>query len=466
VDSEQGRGSRDAEPGSRWREFPRSRRERWLAGTVAVVVVVGGITAGVAATSQGAPAVPVLYMSGIGEHPCAPGQAYAVPVGTSGHFLPDTSVLSGDSHNSCTPKVVSATKDWLAAGSIPGATAAQRDLATRALLDLRLSVEADGAVVAGFYQDWAYAWPRDSSFVIAALAATGHSALAYSALQFLQRMQNPDGTWAARYYPDGSGPVMDGRPAELDAVGWVPWAVWVWATSSPAPPRAELSQLWPMVTAAANEAVDSVATNGLPQASMDYWEDSSNEQTLGTAAPLLAGLRAAAGLAGMLGDSVDQGHWQAAAEELADAINATFGHTGYQRQPTAGSGDDAAVTFLGAPFVTPSSAVISAAANAQRALTEPNGGIRPGTAWPGATGVSFTAETAMFALFDAGTGQLAASDQVLSWLAAHRTKLGEFPEQISPAGQPISVAPLAWTDALVLLTLLAQQHHLPTTPGP
>ena len=55
--------------------------------------------------------------------------------------------------------------------------------------------------------------------------------MAYRILRFLQRMQPRNGIWAARYLPDGSGPVRDGRPAELDADGWVPWAVWSWAST-------------------------------------------------------------------------------------------------------------------------------------------------------------------------------------------------------------------------------------------
>ena len=428
-----------------------------------MVLAAAGVAAGLVATSGG-PAVPVLYMAGIAERPCATGQAVAVPVPARGHFLPDSSVLSGDARSSCTPSTVAASRQWLGEGSIPGDPAAQRGLATRALLDLRLSVQANGAVVAGFHPGWDYAWPRDSSFVIAALAATGHSADALNALRFLQRMQNPDGTWAARYHPDGSGPVNDGRPAELDAVGWVPWAVWSWAVAQPIPPRAELEQLWPMVTRAASAAMNSIASDGLPRASMDYWEDKPIEQTLGTAGPLLAGLRAAAALAGMLPDTADEARWGHAAAGLASAITRTFGSTGYQRTPDAGSGADAAVTFLGPPFAPPSAAVIAAAAKTRQMLTEPNGGVRPGAAWPGAAGVAFTPETAMFGLFDAGTGQRAAADQVLAWLAAHRTTLGELPEQVSPNGKPISVAPLAWTDAVVLLTLRAQQHRLPVLP--
>lgn len=44
--------------------------------------------------------------------------------------------------------------------------------------------------------------------------------------------------------------------------------------------------------------------------------------------------------------------------------------------------------------------------------------------------------------------------------------LGSLPEQVNSAGQAASVAPLAWTDAVTLLALLAQAGSLPTVPVP
>jgi GH15 family glucan-1,4-alpha-glucosidase len=266
--------------------------------------------------------------------------------------------------------------------------------------------------------------------------------------------------------------VRDGRPAELDADGWVPWAVWSWAVTQPPVPasqlRRELTLLWPMVTRAADADARSLTSDGLPGPAMDYWEDSV-QVTLGTAAPLLVGLRAAADLAADVGGTAatsDGRRWAAAAARLAGAIAATFGRTGYQRTPSPGSGADAAVTFLGPPFAVPDAAVLRAARSAQRALTVPNGGLRPGTSWPGTPDVAWTPETAFFALFDASTGQHGQAAALLAWLAAHRTRLGSLPEQVNSSGQPASVAPLAWTDAVTLLALLAQAGHLPTIPVP
>ena len=39
-------------------------------------------------------------------------------------------------------------------------------------------------------------------------------------------------------------------------------------------------------------------------------------------------------------------------------------------------------------------------------------------------------------------------------------------EKVDARGQPVSAAPLAWTDAAVLLTLVAQAHRLPVVPIP
>jgi hypothetical protein len=450
-----------------------------------VLVLALSVTAATLAMSR-PPGQPRLTVAGVAQDPCQQQRALPVPAGLSGRFEPDSSILrtargsyvapgrsapSTPDQSACVAVAEQAGREWLRAGIVPGGTAAWQSMATRALLDLRLAVRPDGAVVAGWRSGWDYAWPRDSSWVAAALAQTGHPAMAYRILRFLQRMQPGNGIWAARYLPDGSGPVLDNRPTQLDADGWVPWAVWSWAASQSLIPggraRRELAQLWPMVVRAADAATGSLTPNDLPGPAMDYWETSA-QVTLGTAAPLLAGLRAAAALAADMGGAAagDGRRWAAAAARLARAITAAFGRTGYQRVPLGGSEADAAVTFLGPPLAEPGPGVLRAARSAQQALTVPNGGLRPGEDWSGTADVAWTAETALFALFDASTGQHGQAAALLDWLAAHRTKLGSLPEQVNSAGQPACTAPLSWTDAVTLLALLAQTGHLPTVPIP
>jgi GH15 family glucan-1,4-alpha-glucosidase len=451
-----------------------------------VLVLAFGVTAALLAISR-PPGQPRLTVAGVAEDPCQQQRALPVPAGQRGQFEPDSSILrtaadtfaapgmsspSALDQSACAAGAEQVDREWLRAGTVPGDTAAWRSMATRALLDLRLDVRPNGAVVAGWRSGWDYDWPRDSSWVAVALAQTGHPAMAYRILRFLQRMQPGNGIWAARYLPDGSGPVLDGRPAQLDADGWVPWAVWSWAATQPLTPNGrpsrELAQLWPMVVRTADAAARSLTRDGLPGPAMDYWE-SSVEVTLGTAAPLLAGLRAAVALAAGIGGAAaarDGHRWAAAAARLAMAITAEFGRTGYQRVPVAGSGADAAVTFLGPPFAEPGPQVLRAARSAQQALTVRNGGLAPGEAWSGTPDVAWTAETAFFALFDASTGQHDRAAALLDWLAAHRTNLGSLPEQVNSAGQPAGTAPLSWTDAVTLLALLAQTGHVPTVPVP
>jgi GH15 family glucan-1,4-alpha-glucosidase len=412
--------------------------------------------------------VPPLYAAGIAENPCAPHDVIVVPAGSRQLYFASSSVLETGSATGCQQAAVRADRQWLSSGIVPGGSPQLTFLATRALLDLRLATRPDGAVIAGWHNRWEYSWPRDSSWVAVALAVAGHAGDSLRILRFLQQTQLSSGTWAARYRPDGSGPVDDGRPGELDANGWVPWAVWCWSVeesheSESAEPQ--LAELWPMVEAAADATVRSLAPDGLPAASMDYWENSV-QVTLSTAAALLTGLRAAADIAGELGHGPSAARWARAATRLADGIAAGFGRHGYHRFPSADSGDDAAVTFLGPPFAAAGPAVVSAIMDTERSLRLPNGGILPGTGWPGDRTTAWTVETAFFALFDAETGHEHLATQTLTWFAAHATRLGALPEKVDARGRPVSVAPLAWTDAAVLLALVAQEYHLPVVPVP
>ncbi len=462
-------------------KFPKTAGGRVIVACGGTILLLASLTL---AFPSRVPYPSLLRMMGIAQDPCNPAQVFAVPVGTAGSYYADTSVLRAPggvyiaagrikpltgAMPSCLRLIVQAEQHWIQSGFVPGMDQQQRAIATRALLDLYLSVRPNGAVIAGWSPGWDYVWPRDSSWVATALADTGHPAEAFKIMTFLERVQPGSGIWAARYWPDSGKAVRDGRPAELDADGWVPWAVWSWlaAAHQAGDPsvRQELARLWPMVMTAADAAAGSLTDDGLPVAAMDYWENSV-QVTLGTAAPLLVGLRAAADIASAQGDGAKARQWAAAAARLSAGISAGFSKYGFPRVAFDHSGVDAAVTFLGPPFADPGSGVRHAAAVAQKLLQQTDGGLRPGSSWSGAPEMAWTAETAFFALFDAGTGQRPLSDVLMAWLAAHRTSLGELPEQVNGISRPVSVAPLAWTDAVILLALLAQGQQLASVPVP
>lgn len=461
------------------------RAMRRSAISVPAVALAAALAASGAAAAGGArEARPALYSSGIAGAAFGPaGFRVTLPPGATGSYRPGTSLLaeappppagsllpSGPYPSRAEPVPVdldalaAATREWLAAGTVPGRTPAEREVATRALLDLALLTDAAGASIASPFGPWHLVWPRDASWHAAAFAATGHPEQSRAILGFLARTQQPDGAWAGRYRPDGT-PVLDGRPRQLDAVGWVPWAVWSWWRAAPRDPEA-LRELWPMVAAAGDAAAGALGADDLPRPSSDYWEQRESRATVGIAAPLLLGLRSAAALAQAAGEQDAAQRWSAAARRLDAGITRSFGATGYRRHPVAGAGPDSAVTFLAPPLAPPRQGraeVTAAVRRAESELLMPSGGLRPGNI-PRVGGVAWTPATALFALAAAGRDDEPAFARWFGWLVAHRTALGAFPEKVANDGSPASVAPLGWTCAIVLLALATRDGAVPAPP--
>lgn len=364
---------------------------------------------------------------------------------------------------------VAGDQEWLDGGAVPGTMPAERGMAARALLDLRLLTRPNGATTASWYDSWSYVWPRDAAFAAAAFAVTGHATEARRVLGFLASVQDRNGLWAARYAPDGS-PVTDGRRVQLDGLGWVLWAAW-FVRAVDAVDTAGDPELWPMLRRAADRLTALLDADGLPPPSSDYWErDPSAERdpsrpTLGVAGPALAGLRAAAAVAAGRGAAAQAGRWHAAARRLAAAIGREFAPYGFPRSPLPNAGVDASPTFLAPPFAPADPYVAAAVRVAAARLRLPNGGLLPGEDWPGNRTVAWTPEVAMFALADAAAGDAAGAAARLRWLAGHRTSLGVLPEKVDGRGRPVSVAPLGWTASLVILALAAEETPLPVPPA-
>ncbi|MFE2287440.1 hypothetical protein ACFXDJ_25125 [Streptomyces sp. NPDC059443] len=383
-------------------------------------------------------------------------------------YLPDgrtaSAVVAAD--DPAARRQIERSRAWLASGRVPGRSPAQRAAGERALLAMRALLRPDGAVAAGWTPGWMYSWPRDSSFAAAAFAHTGHEAEAYRILRYSAATQREDGTWEARTKLDGSGP-PDARRWQLDANGWVPWSAWQWYRTAPRATRqARLAALYPMIRKAADHAAASLGADGLPPASPDYWELMTDTPNIGTAAPLLAGLNASADLARELNRPQDAARWSAAAGRLSSATAKRFAPLGYGRTADGRHGHDSAVTFMAPPFNTAPAGLPRALDATYTALLLPNGGLTPGNdpkaPWGGN---AWTPSTSLFALAWAGTGKPAKAGQVLDWVLSKRNPLGELPEKVDRAGRPSSVAPLAWTGAITVLTLVALDGEaLPTPP--
>ncbi|HEU5143669.1 MAG TPA: glycoside hydrolase family 15 [Dermatophilaceae bacterium] len=335
---------------------------------------------------------------------------------------------------------------WLVRGRIPG-PAERRPIVARALLDLRGLTRPNGATAAGPDTYWAYCWPRDTSFVAAAYAVSGHVDDAWEAFTFLASVQRVDGGFEARYLLDGSG-VPDDRPRQSDGAGWVLWGLEHTRTAAgggPLPPG--LRRLRDRAAAFILTQTDRGRT--LPPVSPDYWEVPERRLTLGTAAPLAAGLEAAAHTYAAEGDDARATDAAAAASRLRTLVDDHFGPD-YQRHGGAG-GLDAAVAMLMPPFTTETASAMRAWSDYPVLALRTAGGLAPGAEWK-QDGVSWTPETALIAYTAAASGRVDLAEQWLEWLGRHVTPWGSLPEKVLPDGSPAGPAPLAWTAALVVLT--------------
>lgn len=344
-------------------------------------------------------------------------------------------------------------RDWLADGTVPGSGGPFEPMVRTALIDLRTTTLESGASLAGGPSKWRYVWPRDASFTAVALARTGHTADALRVLEFLAGLQSADGTFQARYLPDGSGP-PDDRGVQEDGTGWVLWATAQVAAELPASGRAALPPSLLRMVDRASTRVLGITRGGteLPPPSMDYWEVPEPSLTLGTVAPLLAGLEASVHVYQDVGQLVRSQRLAVAAIRLRARVEASFGGRGYPRH-VDGDKLDAALAFALPPFQPLALAGAEDVwARAVNVMGRPGGGLAPGEGWK-EDGISWTPETALFALSAASTGR---NEQARGWLRlldAHRTPSGSLPEKVLSNGEPAAVAPLTWTAALVVLTV-------------
>lgn len=382
----------------------------------------------------------------------ADGSRVPLTAGDLGRFEPGTRVLRagpGDDA-SAVRRLAERQRAWLAAADTRGVPPRMLPAVRTALLDLNTLEVAPGAVVAGPSPGWRYVWVRDGAFVAVALARVGHTGDASRLLLWLARQQGVDGSFHARYRPDGSGP-PDGRGLQEDGPGWFLWAAREVLDAVPAGERARVrAALDPALARCVARLLDRLdPVTLLPEPSSDYWEVRESRTTLAVAATALAGLDSAVAL-DVRPDGRDVA---AAAGALRAGLERAFGTRGYPRyaQGRGAADADSAVAMLLPPLQVRAPAGAAAAlTDAVVRLRRPAGGLAPGEGWKD-DGISWTPETALMALALMSAGEGRAARSLVDWLDAHRTRAGAYPEKVLHDGRPAAVAPLAWTCALVVV---------------
>lgn len=323
-----------------------------------------------------------------------------------------------------------------------------------AILDIATLGETHGVVVAGWESAWRYVWPRDTAFVVSALARSGQLDQAAKQLAFLQSVQPANGVFQARYTPDGSGP-PDDRGVQLDGTGWALWATSQLLEQAHGGRGAEsLAQAFKPLYGRSVAAIRLLTQDGtvLPPVSADYWEVRETRVTLATCAILLAGLRSGSHIAQHLDDSASR-DIGVIADRFERLVLDKFAADGFPRR-VGGSprSVDLGVSFLMEPFAGVDRPDVRAAwLESAEFMHRPAGGLAPGGSWR-RDGVSWTTSTAAFAVVEACQADRSATVQRLAWLDRHRTSMGALPEKVRSDGTPAGPAPLAWASSAVLIS--------------
>lgn len=377
------------------------------------------------------------------------------------------------------------------------------NLAVRSLLTIRTQIDNQGGIVAAndsdimqFNRDtYTYVWPRDGSFVCMALTRAGESEVIQRFLEFCAKAQTAEGYLLHKYNPDGSAgsswhPWYRGRqsalPIQGDETALPLLALWKHFEHTK-----DFEFLHKMYHGFVRKAADFLQRyteleTGLPLPSYDLWEEHRGIASY-TTAGTCAGLRAAGSICATLGHHRHADRFNEAADRMTEAllfhlydeqtkcfvkkIKREHGAT-VERDTTP----DASLALLWQFGVLPPDdpRIVSTIARIERALTvrTPIGGIArytndeyqsvtpPTAEIPGNPWIITTLWLTQWRIAVAKKPQdLEQPIRELAWAATYASAAGILPEQIHPfTGAPLSVAPLTWSHAVYLETVLMYQQ--------
>jgi GH15 family glucan-1,4-alpha-glucosidase len=390
------------------------------------------------------------------------------------------------------------TAEWWHKWLTPAIDVAKRlpqdhqDLFIESVMIIKSHLDKRGAVIAStdssmlnYSKDnYAYSWPRDGANTIWSLIRIGYYEEAYRFFEFCQRGLHPNGYLMHKYRADGAlgsswHPYVHGDiiapPIQEDETALV---VFVFVQFYQLSKDARLvkdfyhSMIKPMTNFLA-EYVDELT--GLPKPSYDLWEQTFSTSTYTTSVTYGA-LVAAAELAIVAGDDESAVKWQAAANDIQEAahkhlfnkerqvfyrgINVSNGQVLYDAVLDNSSVFSA---FMFGLFAADSHEIKASIQTVQETFG-------PTKEKPGlprhenddyrrtkseVNGNWWLITTLWQAQYDIETGDTAAALNILDWVKASAMTTGMMSEQIDPVdGQAISPAPLTWSHAEYIATLI------------
>lgn len=203
----------------------------------------------------------------------------------------------------------------------------------RSLMVIRTQVDNGGAIVAANDSDilqcardhYSYMWPRDGAFVAAALDRAGFGSVTRRFYRFCEATLDSAGHFWHKYNPDGTlgsswHPLLSNTgeqlPIQEDETALVLWGLGMHRED-----QEFIAALYdPLIKPAADFLVSyRDGETKLPKESYDLWEERRGVFTFTTAA-VVAGLQAAADMASSVGDASAAKRYQDTAQETRDAM--------------------------------------------------------------------------------------------------------------------------------------------------
>jgi len=370
------------------------------------------------------------------------------------------------------------------------------DLFNKSLFYIRSNVDGGGAIIAsgdtGIFHSgkdtYAYMWPRDAAFAAMALDKAGDPDVARRFFQFCNNIITEEGYFMHKYRPDRSlgsswHPwLRDGQvqlPIQEDETALVLFSLWK---------HYELSRDLEFIEGLYNSLIKKAASfimshrdskTGLPKPSYDLWEESFGVHTF-TAAACYGALVAAAKFAKLLGKELSQHNYQNAADEMKRAIlkylyDEKSGIFLKSLKVEKGEWRADATVDISAPYGIFLFGVLRADdEHLKMAMQNSEAALSAGTNVGGIAryqsdnyyrvdsqlaGNPWVITTLWLSQYYIGLAKeekdFEPAKKWLAWAAKHALPSGVLSEQIHPyTGEQISAAPLTWSHAEFVLTVI------------
>ena len=368
----------------------------------------------------------------------------------------------------------------------------------QSLLIVRSQTDVNGAIIAANDTDimqynrdhYSYMWPRDGALVAQAMSAAGYHGMIAPFFRFCAEALTSDGYLLHKYNPDGTVGsswhpyIHDGKqqlPIQEDETALVLYALWQDYEQHGDIEMAQ-SLYQTLIRQAAKFLLHYRDANlGLPLPSYDLWEERYGIFTF-TASAVYGGLTAASKFAALFGDDERAQRYSHAAEEIRAGIVTHLWNEDGQRfarglyrqdgQWAQDTTPESSIFGIYAFGVLPADdvRVLSTMRSLKEKLSirSSTGGIAryyrdyyfqrcsdmglaPGNPW-----IICTLWFANYDIAMASTlAQLEQAHDTLRWVEAHSLSSGLLSEQLDPFdGSPVSVAPLTWSHATYVDTVL------------